>query len=768
MKRTIFAFIALFSLVAGFAQLQNVLPLSVRIFMDERADRQRLLKYNPHEASLYKSQYARPMMINGVEMVDAFIDIESVSALPILRSHGVIINCEFDGFVTAQVPVELLPKITQLPGVSDVEISKVVELCTDSTLSATHAGQVLNGPDYGLPQAYDGSGIIIGVIDQGFDYRHLAFRCADDTSRTRIVRVYDEIDTTGHPAIIGKNQISGSVFMGEQLDTMTYDCYNAHGTHTASIAAGLHVGGYGGMAPGADIVLCSVRDMDLYITETRVINAMKYIYAYADSVGKPCVVSLSVNTYKGSHDGLDRISKAVAQLTGPGRIFVIAAGNSGSKNFYVHGPVTVEKPLRMLFAMNSSDVSTDGSYYYSDQWSDVWLRDKGVRLLCKYHILDKYTKRIAWESELISIYRKIDSSEISDFFEPDEEKDSEGYISALISQVSSSKYELQCKIYNLKSKSYTIDASGRYNSRYQIGITLYPPSLKYPTQPDSIYIDSWLCVGQYGNVSGPVYIDEISEDGDTISTQAVYNFYRNSSSYSSINTYAVHDSVISAGGYVARNNFYSLNWNNLVTQDIAVGSVYMKSSFQYPGYGPTGQHLPTISAPSYLVTAAASRYSYFTSWMHGDLVMRTEDGYTWGQMSGTSMAAPTVAGIIAQWLQIEPTLTPGDIKYIFSKTAIKDSYTQDPNYGHRFGPYGKIDAMAGVQYLLSLHEDDILPGDINGDGSITIKDVTCFINYLLSHDDSSIVALNSDLYPDGILSIRDVTILINMLLAGGS
>lgn len=766
MKRTVFAIFSFFALAVGYAQLQNMLPSSVRLFMDERANYERRQKINPNgDESPFRPIFAPPEVIDGVEMVNAFIDIDNVAAIPVLSKYGVRVNCEFDGFVTAQVPVSQLDKLTQIPGVANVEISRVVDLCTDSTLRATRAGQVLNGPDYGLPQAYDGSGVIIGVIDEGFDYRHLAFRCADDTSRTRIVRVYDEMNDTGHQAKVGYNVLPGSVFMGEQLDTMTYDTNSAHGTHTASIAAGMHVGGYGGMAPGADIVLCSIRNMQLIVDEVRVINAIKYIYSYADSVGKPCVISLSISTNQGSHDGLDRISQAVNQLTGPGRIFVIAAGNGANKFYYMHGPVTKQKPMNMLFCFDPPRLNTDRTFFYKSMWFDTWVRAPRTRLLLRFHIFDKYTKRVVWESPMESPYMRVDASQISQYYGPDAETDSVGYLTSVISQTSSNKFEVQCYIYNLKSKDYYIDENGMIHSRYQIGLTFYAPSLKYSTQPDSCYIDSWICSGARGSYNDVVYVDEITESGDTI-TKAVQNFYTNPVDYSCINTYAVGDSTISAGAYMARTTFYSLNLDQLVGNPNGyLGGIYQVSAYELPGRGPTGKHLPTIMAPGFDVISAGNRYSYF-NWGHTDLVMRTPEGYLWGAMSGTSMAAPTVAGIIAQWLQIEPTLSPGQIKEIFSNTAIKDNAGfYDPLYGNRFGPNGKIDAMAGVQYLLSLHADDIIPGDVNDDGIVSIKDLTILISYLLTNGDYQEINIpNSDLNEDGRITIKDVTRLTTMLL----
>ena len=77
--------------------------------------------------SLAPSQFAPTRTINGVEMVDAFIGIENKGVLNALQVQGVIINCDLDEFVTAQIPVNKLSAIARIPGVTDVEISKLVE-----------------------------------------------------------------------------------------------------------------------------------------------------------------------------------------------------------------------------------------------------------------------------------------------------------------------------------------------------------------------------------------------------------------------------------------------------------------------------------------------------------------------------------------------------------------------------------------------------------------------------------------------------------------
>ena len=57
-------------------------------------------------------------------------------------------------------------------------------------------------------------------------------------------------------------------------------------------------------------------------------------------------------------------------------------------------------------------------------------------------------------------------------------------------------------------------------------------------------------------------------------------------------------------------------------------------------------------------------------------------------------------------------------------------------------------------------------GDANGDGVVTIKDVTHVIDYLLGGDDGSVNPYHADVDGDGNVSIKDVTALIDQLLSG--
>ena len=68
-------------------------------------------------------------------------------------------------------------------------------------------------------------------------------------------------------------------------------------------------------------------------------------------------------------------------------------------------------------------------------------------------------------------------------------------------------------------------------------------------------------------------------------------------------------------------------------------------------------------------------------------------------------------------------------------------------------------------YLPYLTDEPVAnPGDVNGDGHVSIGDVSALIDYLLSNDASAINMLNADVNTDGNVSIGDVSALIDILL----
>ena len=76
----------------------------------------------------------------------------------------------------------------------------------------------------------------------------------------------------------------------------------------------------------------------------------------------------------------------------------------------------------------------------------------------------------------------------------------------------------------------------------------------------------------------------------------------------------------------------------------------------------------------------------------------------------------------------------------------------------------------GLEYRLESEScyvqllEQMLLGDVNGDGLVDIGDVTSLISYVLNGCTRSFHILNSHMNDDGILDIADVTLLINHIL----
>jgi hypothetical protein len=58
-------------------------------------------------------------------------------------------------------------------------------------------------------------------------------------------------------------------------------------------------------------------------------------------------------------------------------------------------------------------------------------------------------------------------------------------------------------------------------------------------------------------------------------------------------------------------------------------------------------------------------------------------------------------------------------------------------------------------------------GDVNGDGMISVTDVTYLVDFILGNDNGHFIIDNADVSWDGTISVTDVTALVDMVLNGG-
>ena len=624
--------------------------------------------------------FATPSTVNGVKMVQCWISMTNDNYAA-LEALGVKIQAKFDGKVTANVPVNAIEEVAALGNVTKVSVAKKLKKKTYRSRVMTNVDDVLNyssdAQAAGLLQAYNGTGVVLGIIDTGIDFGHQMF-----SGRIKKKYVYN----------------TDAEELQEYTGSSYYYADETHGTHTSSIAGGsdytatayVYTTGtsystvsnakFGGMAPGTDLVLC---DLGEELTDANISACIKNISDYADQVGKPCVISLSLGGHFGPHDGTGDMADVCAQYTGAGKIILFASGNEGEDGIYHYKNASASAP-----AMTVLSSQTRSSYNMDYGVALSYARTPNVELAVRYYVVNTSRNTILWTSNEITTDDYFVDNEgnielygaeisvndtgsdgittLSTYFTAyNNDSDNYGYLCGYLEKDEhNNKWYVETIIYYLKPVS----------TNYKIGMSVYPKS-------GTCYVDSWPAV----------YIDFASS-----SASVNGNTFKAGTNESSASDEASFPSVISVGSYVSSKYWRAGTTsasNQAWTNNGTYEQVSMFSSYQAEGYGPTGLKQPWITAPGEVILAA-----YNSGYSASNYYYAYGTNKKLGAMSGTSMATPCAAGITALWLQVDPTLTPDKVKEVMAETAIKDSYVTG-TYASHFGQ-GKIDALAGIKYIL--------------------------------------------------------------------
>ena len=217
--------------------------------------------------------------------------------------------------LTARVPAQEVTKLSAMKEVEHIQASEKYYGLMDKVrpeigVDKLHAGE-------GLETPYTGKGVLVGIIDQGFEYRHLAF--LDQNGQPRVKAVWDR---TGYDEGKSGEPTSTIPFQGDNLGS------DGHATHVTGIAAGSKIAenNYYGIAPDADIIM-----IPSTFDSNEVLEDVQYIDQYAKDHHQPWVINMSFGSTLGSHDGEDYSSKALNDIvtSGKGHQIVVAGGNSG-------------------------------------------------------------------------------------------------------------------------------------------------------------------------------------------------------------------------------------------------------------------------------------------------------------------------------------------------------------------------------------------------------------------------------------------------------
>lgn len=568
---------------------------------------------------------------DGVQMVESFVRLADGGSVADIEAAGAIVTNEIGDLIIAKIPVDAIETLAGLDAVERISISRPVRVLNDVAREVTHADVLHTGSQ--TDQPYTGEGVIVGIVDGGIDYNHIDFK--DEEGNSRVVRAYCA-NSWGD----GKTYSTPEDIAGLTTDDRT----STHGTHVAGTAAGSYTGnGLQGMAPGADLYLCGLGQA---MTTTSIIARADEVVEYAREMGKPVVVNFSLGSNVGPKLGTDEVAMALDEMAGDGVIFVLAAGNEGDINLYINKPYAnpsgEEQFKTMLMSPDgSSDLMYSSATCYSRQPSSV-----------QFTVVDTSTGEEVYESEVLSPEdgQSHTISSLGRYFN--------GILYVTFGEVEDLQ-EIAIEPYML----YSADGS----NRYRVAVKFYGEQ------------------GDEMNMWSDGYKLVLDDGGDPEFTAGTPDC--------SINEMATGSKTISVGAYTSKLSWTSIN-SVSYSYDDGTAVVGEMASFSSYGRDMNGEEHPAIVAPGY---GLASAYNRYASNSRKSTVSRvTVDGndYDWGMDAGTSMACPVVTGIIATWLQRNPSLNVDDIKYIFAATAQKpEKYGQ--GVAAQWGPNGLIDAYAG-------------------------------------------------------------------------
>ena len=581
--------------------------------------------------------------LNGVKYLSAMGKLRSNPDWSEFEALGVLKGAVVGSIATVKIPLEAIDAIDLSTVFSLVEIPSKVAPLLDRVRYDVGADSVYWGVN--LPEGFDGSDVLVGVTDWGFDYTHPMFY---DTllQQTRVVAAWDQFKNSGpHPASygFGAEYIGADELLAAQVDTANIYSYNTHGSHVAGIAAGGGAGiQYRGMAPATGLLFTT-----FLIDAASVIEGFQWMQQIAESQGKRLVINMSWGlTYMGTLDGTSLLSQAIDQMSDEGVVFVASAGNNGDNDHHIK------------YTFDNSQFQTRVNFDAQTPEPNNW----GQSITMWGEPVQSFWSRV-------QVYNSVNTLMAE---------------SAMYNTSSMPAYFDSMMVVGSDTVFFNIttDAAFPTNNR---------PHMRLRVRNNS---NSLKVILNSGAESGTVHYWNVIELLTGVGNWGLPFTSFGTSAVSGDSEYSIAEptcaaSCISVAAYSAR---YLSQFGNPTGGGIAA----------FTSYGPLINEVqkPDVAAPGVNVSSSISSFTD-ASYNAVDDVLFNGTQYDFARFSGTSMSSPCVAGIVALLLDANPFLTSAQVKEILMTTARTDEFTGPINAPGdvRWG-MGKVDAYAAVQLAL--------------------------------------------------------------------
>lgn len=577
---------------------------------------------------------------------------------------GAMTGCQYNGSVPSAIR-----RARRLPGVEQIERSRRLSPSLDTARSHFAAEDVLIGK--GFPQPYTGKGVVVGLVDIGFDPLHVNFLADDGTPRVRrFVTINDTL------------ALKNVMTTREEFEAVrTDDPDEWHATHVAGIMAGGYKdNGFNGIASDAEIVACTS-----LLYDAGILAGIEEIVGYARSQGKRCVVNLSLAGYIGPHDGTSLCDQYLAML-GEEAFICLATGNAGDTYNALSQTFTEQHPTTRVRIHCS-----DWMQFDMTGATDIWSVDS-TPLRARILVYDEYTREVVYASSeqdaSVDFLYRIESGS-----DPEFARYYDGWIE--LEGWERDRENGRCHLLLQYDAHTGIRVPGKQWARYNIAL----------------------------EVTGPAGSGvQMFADGQS-SRFVGFPGWPGPHAALSVSDMAAADRVIAVGMYNSRARL------PVIDGSFREASFAPMTVSKYTGFGTfvNGRTVPHTVAPGgAIVSSTSGPFVEAHPEAVASMCARSEvDGTTcyWDSNSGTSMSTPYVAGFLATWLEADPMLEYDDVMRIILATNRHDyPDPENPRHGQ-----GWFDPRAGLQAVVEQAGlTGLWPSANNGprleyrDGSLTI------------------------------------------------
>jgi len=611
-----------------------------------------------------------------------------------------------DEFCAVDVPLNELPLWTSQAPILRIEAQRapmqLLSLPDDTLLLQHNRLTPVHSGAGALPMPLRGSGTLVCVIDDGFDWRHPDFQHADSTTRLRYL--WDQsLQSTWGETEIGYGSIWDSAAI---QGGFVQQNPAAHGSHVAGIAAGnaraaqKHLG----VAPESSLLWVKISEGTGSFLP-RFVDAVYWSALRSQQLQMPCSINSSVGTYFGAHDGKDLHSRAIAAILQQyaGVVLSQAAGNARASQFHWQSQLQSHSDTARIWfrPMPSHPLANTALTQFIGYADTADARELHFSLQ-QIDGSSLFTKARTPTFSLVDSFPAADGT-------------SNLYQHTLYRLPNGTPIAMNVYVSN-------------YDGVYEIWIQIQSPSSQ----------DFW----QF-TISGRSKMD-IWSSASLVGTSDMLRtpprtvpHYRSPDSLQSIVGYwNCSDAVISVGSY--QNQTYMVNYAGdsvfLGTQGFPQGGI---SQFSSLGGTRDGRQKPDICASGGQVLSAAP-VPDLQGFRLSNMATLDEGGWHVSNR-GTSMSAPIVAGAVALYLQCNPRAHAADVLAAVRATARVDSFVfmQSSEYPNAHWGWGKLDAYALALSCLRLGCMDTLAD--NYDPLATVSDANACI-YLPSAVDNVVGA----------------------------